>query len=152
MRTLFSSVLVAFLFLVNARLFAGTNYYLDGSAAIDGDGTLQSPWNNISSVNNHAPFLPGDSILVKRGTTCLGELWPKGSGDASAQIVLGAYGSAAAKPIIDAQGASNSAANSAVSFFFFLRVGWISGCSMTTGLGGSGTTSCLGSGSGFLTR
>jgi len=83
----------------------GTGYYVDCSASIDGNGSLDSPWNNIDTVNNHVPFLPGDTIYLKKGTTCFGELWPKGSGDSTAQIVLCSYGpDSAAKPVIDAQG------------------------------------------------
>ncbi|OGS33729.1 MAG: hypothetical protein A2293_14340 [Elusimicrobia bacterium RIFOXYB2_FULL_49_7] len=89
----------------------GTGYYVDCSASIDGNGSLGSPWNNIDTVNNHTPFLPGDTIYLKKGTTCFGELWPKGSGDSTAQIVLCSYGpDTAAKPIINAQGVSNTAA------------------------------------------
>ena len=95
--------------LLPAAVFAG-NYYLDCSAGSNGNGTMASPWNTVASVNNHAPFVAGDTIFVKRGTRCLGELWPKGSGNSSAQIVLCAYGPGTTKPIIDAQGAANSAA------------------------------------------
>jgi len=96
--------------LLAVTVHAGNSYYLDCSAGVNGDGSIANPWNAVSMVNNHAPFVGGDTICVKRGTTCLGELWPKGSGDITNQIVLCAYGAGSAKPIIDAQGATNSAA------------------------------------------
>ncbi|HKW47008.1 MAG TPA: right-handed parallel beta-helix repeat-containing protein [Gemmatimonadaceae bacterium] len=49
-------------------------------------------------------FSAGDSILLRRGTQCAGQLWPKGSGDAQRPIVIGAYGTGAL-PVIDASGA-----------------------------------------------
>ncbi|MDA0197130.1 MAG: hypothetical protein O2887_19265 [Bacteroidetes bacterium] len=84
------------------------NYYVDCSAQSNGDGSLQNPWNALASVNN-STFSPGDSILFKRGTIALGELWPKGSGNERAQIIIDSYGTGP-KPIIDAQGEENSAA------------------------------------------
>lgn len=84
------------------------NYYVDCSACINGNGSLQNPWNIITSVNS-ITFNPGDSILFRRGTKASGELWPKGSGNENAQIYIDAYGSGS-KPIIDARGVENSAA------------------------------------------
>jgi len=85
-----------------------SNYYVDCSAISNGNGSLKSPWNNLFPVNNFT-FNPGDSILFKRGTKALGELFPKGSGNEKAQIVISAYGTGS-KPVIDAQGVENSAA------------------------------------------
>lgn len=84
------------------------NYYVDCSAGINGNGSLTNPWNTLSSVNSFT-FKPGNSILFKRGTISYGELWPKGSGNESRQIIIDAYGTGS-KPIIDAQGVENSAA------------------------------------------
>ena len=81
---------------------AGT-YYVDCSAGSNGSGSQSSPWNNLTTVNN-TTFSPGDSILFKRGATCSGTLWPKGSGSSAASITLGAYGSGAL-PVIN--GGSN---------------------------------------------
>lgn len=69
---------------------------------------LAKPWRSLTNVNTRT-FKPGDSILFKSGGSWSGQLWPKGSGAAPAPIMLGAYGSGA-KPVIDAQGVSNSAA------------------------------------------
>jgi len=85
---------------------AGATYYVDCSAASNGDGSQSSPWNNLATVNG-TTFSPGDTILFKRGTTCSGTLQPGGSGADGSPITLGAYGSGPL-PIID--GGSNLAA------------------------------------------
>ena len=69
-------------------------YYLDCSASKNGSGTQASPWNSLASVNAFT-FLPGDHLLLKRGTTCNGALTPQGSGAANFPIVIDAYGTGA---------------------------------------------------------
>jgi hypothetical protein len=73
---------------------AASAYYVDCSAGTNGDGSQSSPWNNLASVNA-TTFSAGDSILLKRGTTCSGQLWPKGSGASGSPITIGAYGTGA---------------------------------------------------------
>jgi hypothetical protein len=85
---------------------AGTTYYVDCSAGSNGNGSQSSPWNNLGTVNG-TTFSAGDSILFQRGTTCSGQLWPKGSGASGSPITIGAYGSGAL-PIIN--GGSNTSA------------------------------------------
>lgn len=86
--------------LVNA---AGTTYYVDCSAATNGNGTQASPWNNLSTVNR-TTFAAGDQIFFKRGATCVGQLWPKGSGVSGNPITVSAYGTGA-RPVIDGNNA-----------------------------------------------
>jgi hypothetical protein len=116
-----------------------TTYYLDvTSTKTPYSGTQSNPWNSVSSVNNHAAFLPGDKILIKRGTTVYatgtpttrftttdannlscpigGILEPQGIGSSSAQITIDAYNDPnkpsqppQANPIIDLQGHPNRA-------------------------------------------
>jgi hypothetical protein len=81
------------------------SYYVDCSAATNGDGTQASPWNSLSGANATA-FGPGDQLLFKGGTICLGALSPAGSGSTDAPIVIDAYGTGA-QPIIDG-GTSNA--------------------------------------------
>ena len=69
-------------------------FYLDCSAAGPGSGTQSSPWNSLARVNAFA-FIPGDQLLLNRGTTCNGSLTPQGSGSATAPIVIDAYGTGA---------------------------------------------------------
>src|SRR5262249_13796226 len=48
-------------------------------------------------------FQPGDSILLRRGTRCPGQLFPKGSGEPGRPILLGAYGDGPL-PVIERSG------------------------------------------------
>ncbi len=85
----------------SAPAFA-TTYYVDCSAGSDG-ATGTSPaaaWRTLGKVAA-TTFSAGDSILLKRGTRCTGQLWPKGSGEAERPIRVGAYGRGAL-PVVDA--------------------------------------------------
>jgi hypothetical protein len=75
------------------------SYYVDCSAATNGNGTQASPWNNLATVNART-FAPGDSLLFKRGTTCTGFFSFSSAGTSSSRITIGAYGTGAL-PIID---------------------------------------------------
>jgi Right handed beta helix region len=69
----------------------GHAYYVDCSKKAVGTGSSGSPWSRLDTVNAHG-FAAGDSILLKRGTTCTGRLAPTGSGTKGHPIVLDAYG------------------------------------------------------------
>jgi len=86
---------------------AGRKYYVDCSASKNGSGRVESPWNSVRAVNSHGLFGPGDSILIRRGTTCQGELIPRGSGSPKAPITIDTYG-VGARPIIDAASRSEA--------------------------------------------
>ncbi|MFI6896859.1 carbohydrate binding domain-containing protein [Streptomyces sp. NPDC050256] len=73
---------------------ADTTYYLDCSAASNGTGTQASPWSELATLNARI-FDPGDTILIKRDTTCTGQLSPQGSGTAGMPIVIDTYGTGA---------------------------------------------------------
>ena len=77
-----------------------TSYNVDCSAKATGSGTVDDPWNSLTSANAFA-FQPGDKLLLKRGTTCSGSLAPQGSGEKGASIIIDTYGSGV-RPIIDA--------------------------------------------------
>ena len=85
---------------------AGTSWYLDCSASANGTGTESSPWNSLSSASAHT-FSPGDSLLLKRGSTCTGQLAPLGSGTATAPITIDAYGTGPA-PVVAGNGVAGS--------------------------------------------
>ncbi len=98
------------LLLVSATVRA-TTYYVDsvaGSESNNGTST-STPWQSIASTAkvNSTTFLPGDSILFKRGSSWTGNLIPKGSGTSTAPIVFDAYGTGAA-PIINGGGAAQA--------------------------------------------
>src|SRR6185436_4150062 len=100
---LISLTLAAVVRIATPAFASNTTYYVDCSAATNGSGTQSSPWNNVTTVNA-TTFGSGDSILFKRGTTCSGALWPKGSGVSGSPITLDTYGTGAL-PIIN--GGSN---------------------------------------------
>lgn len=80
----------------------GTSWYLDCSAASNGSGSSSAPWNNLASASAHV-FMPGDKLLLKRGTTCTGQLAPHGDGASGAPITIDAYGTGAA-PLVAGNG------------------------------------------------
>lgn len=79
-----------------------TDWYVDCSAASNGSGSASAPWNNLASASAHT-FAPGDRLLLKRGTTCTGQLAPKGDGTAAAPITIDGYGTGAA-PLVAGNG------------------------------------------------
>jgi hypothetical protein len=84
-----------------------SSYYIDCSAATNGTGHSQaSPWNNLASPNA-TTFSGGDTVLLKRGTSCSGSLQPGGSGTSTRFNAIGSYGTGAL-PIIN--GGTNTAA------------------------------------------
>jgi hypothetical protein len=74
-------------------LAAGSSYYVDCNKGSDGANgrSPSTAWKNLRRVNQ-VTFQPGDSILLKRGTTCKGMLAPRGSGTAGSPITIDAYG------------------------------------------------------------
>ncbi len=67
-------------------------FYVDCSVLTSGDGSSQqSAWNNLAQLNA-VTFSPGDTIRLRRGTSCDGALALKGSGAEGAPIRLTAYG------------------------------------------------------------
>src|ERR1700761_7308942 len=66
-------------------------FYVDCSGSQAGDGLLQTPWNNLASVNA-ITLQPGDTVHFRRGTLCHGSLSPKGSGADQKPIRFTAYG------------------------------------------------------------
>lgn len=71
-----------------------------------GVGTEVDPWTSVAFVGRHGAFLPGERVLLKRGTTCAGRITPRGSGTKAAPIVLGAYGSGRV-PVVNGGGTKN---------------------------------------------
>lgn len=84
---------------------APSAFYVDCAASSGGDGTAASPWNTLGAVNSHT-FGPGDRLLFKRGTSCLGTLSPQGSGSATAPFTISDYGSGANRAVIDGNGST----------------------------------------------
>ncbi|GIG56810.1 hypothetical protein Lfu02_11820 [Longispora fulva] len=87
---------------------APATYYLDCSAAATGDGTAATPWRDLATVNAHT-FAPGDTLALRRGVTCTGQLHPLGSGTATAPVTVAAYGTDTARPVVAAAGTAYAA-------------------------------------------
>lgn len=84
---------------------SATKYYVDCNSGNDAaSGTsAATAWRTLAKAGT-VTFQPGDSLQLRRDTTCQGTLQPKGSGTPSAPITLGAYGSGAA-PVLNGGGA-----------------------------------------------
>jgi hypothetical protein len=76
--------------------FAAT-YYVSSSTGNDGNNgtSSETAWQTIAHVNGHT-FLPGDSVLFKRGDVWNESLVPPSSGSSGNPITFDAYGTGAA--------------------------------------------------------
>jgi len=85
------------LLLIFGTTSSATTYYVSSSAGSDANGGTSSgaAWQTIAHVNGQT-FLPGDSILFKRGDVWNESLTPPSSGSAGSPITFDAYGSGAA--------------------------------------------------------
>ena len=84
---------------------SGTTYYVDSVSGDDSNNgkSDDKAWKTIDKVNSTV-FEGGDKILFKSGCTFIGQLMPKGSGNAEdGAIIISRYGSGA-QPVIDANG------------------------------------------------
>ena len=95
-------VVFIFVALMAASAQAAVVYYIDATGGSDSNNGLSpsSPWKTINKINKTSFFLPGDSILLKRGESWNETLTVLVGGTAGASITLSSYG-AGAKPIIN---------------------------------------------------
>lgn len=84
----------------------GTNYYLDAQNGDDANNGLseQQAWKSIDKVKD-VHFKPGDSLLLRRGSTFTGIMEICAQGEAERRIVIDAYGQGD-KPCITAPDSS----------------------------------------------
>ncbi len=81
-------------------VYARTTYYVSSSGNNANNGTsIATPWRTPNRINSVTTYLPGDSVLFRRGDTFEGQINVKLQGTPSSPIVIGAYGTGA-KPII----------------------------------------------------
>lgn len=94
------SLFVIFFFFFVSSLLA-TTYYVDYSSGNDSNsGTSEADaWKTLSKIEN-SNFLPGDSILLKRGEVWHERLYISSSGNSGNPIYIGPYGTGA-KPQIN---------------------------------------------------
>lgn len=75
---------------------AGTTYYINNAAASNcddsGPHSVARPWCTFGPANAIKTFLPGDTILLARGSSWNQELALRGRGEPDAPITLSAYG------------------------------------------------------------
>jgi len=95
---------------LSGRLAWPTTYYVNSATGSDAaNGTSpSSPWRSLSKVDSTV-FQPGDSILLARGGTWMGQLHPLGSGSVGHPITLGAYGIGPA-PVVNGSPLASGAA------------------------------------------
>jgi hypothetical protein len=95
MRTIFNSSMIL-LMLGLAGVASGTTYYVSSSLGNDANsGTASAtPWQTLAHVNAQT-FLPGDSILLRRGDVWNESLVPPSSGASGNPISFDAYGTGA---------------------------------------------------------
>lgn len=93
---------------------ASTSYYVDCSTSSDGNGSVDSPFNQLSAANNQR-LSPGDSLLFRRDVTCQGQLTINDSGSSGSPIVIGAYGTGSDLPVITAGNNTNAVLLNATS-------------------------------------
>ncbi len=82
----------------------GTTYYVDSASGQDtyGGTSPHNAWKTLNKINQ-TTFAPGDTILLKSGSSWSGQLRPKGSGTIARPIHIGKYGGDA-KPVINGSG------------------------------------------------
>ena len=101
-----STLSVATTALITGIAVAATIYHVDSVAGDDetGDGSLAAPWQSLSIVND-LTLIPGDQVLLKRGSIFRDPLIIDDSGTAISPIIVDAYddeGEEGARPIISA--------------------------------------------------
>ncbi len=94
---------------------AARTYYVDCSRDGTGNGTLQSPLTSIEAANA-VVLQPGESMLFRRGATCLGQFAPQGDGTAQAPITIAGYGPQTKRAVINADGATNAVLMDATAY------------------------------------
>jgi hypothetical protein len=104
-------LLAGLLFGLSVVTAEAATYYVSNDGD-DGDSGLTTglPWQTIAKVNSYSEspgFLPGDSILFKRGDIWREMLLASSSGISGSVITYGAYGTGA-KPIISAADVSTT--------------------------------------------
>jgi len=89
--------IVVFAFLVWSSVASATTYYVSSSTGNDASAGTSSgaAWQTVAKVNGQT-FLPGDSILFKRGDVWNESLVPGSSGSSGNPITFDAYGTGAA--------------------------------------------------------
>jgi parallel beta-helix repeat protein len=93
---------------------ATRSYYFSALTGDDSRTPVQAqdpatPWKTLAKLNSYSGSLvPGDQVLFKRGETYTGSILLTASGTATKPIVLGAWGTGTARPILNGMVAASS--------------------------------------------
>lgn len=91
---------------LGAPVGRGVTYYVDCSTRSDPNTHGKPPILSSLAAINAVLLKPGDTVLFKAGSTCVGTFTPQGEGSAEAPVRVGAYGaSQSIRPKIDGAGA-----------------------------------------------
>lgn len=83
---------------------AAQQIYIDCAASVQGDGSIDSPYNSLDKVNG-ADLEPGTQVLFKRGSVCdTGLQIADAHGTEANPIVISSYGDTSKKATIDGNG------------------------------------------------
>ncbi|MGC4111467.1 MAG: right-handed parallel beta-helix repeat-containing protein [Nocardioides sp.] len=109
-RQMLAGVALAAAFCAPVAYALNTTYYVDATAGSDSNNGTSSatPWQSLTKINA-TTFGAGDQILLKRGATWNGQLYPKGSGTSTSPITLSVYGTGNA-PVINGGSLASGAA------------------------------------------
>lgn len=77
--------------MIDSPAAAAADFHLDCQAAVSGDGSASSPFNSLGDAGS-VSLGPGDRLLLRRGSSCAGELAPQGGGSQADPATVGAYG------------------------------------------------------------
>lgn len=95
-------VVLSFLLpLVHTSTASAADYHVDCQAVLAGDGSESSPINSLAGAGA-VTLGPGDALLLRRGSTCNGQLAPQGGGSVSEPSIVGAYGQGADPEVVAA--------------------------------------------------
>ncbi|MDP4278584.1 MAG: right-handed parallel beta-helix repeat-containing protein, partial [Bacteroidota bacterium] len=86
-------LLIIGVIIVSSQDLTAKNWYIDAERGLDSN-TGNSPkkaWQTLTNANTIV-LGPGDSLLLKSGTTYDGQLKPQGSGSVTAPVYIGCYG------------------------------------------------------------
>lgn len=121
------SILLSVLQAGHCKLYSeeSNTYFLDSAGGNDSLSGLSpaEAWKSLERANQ-ITYQPGDSILLKRGSSWTGIFEPKGSGTKELPIVISVYG-AGERPVIDAGGAVSDGQEFSATLRLFNQEHWV---------------------------
>ncbi len=84
---------------IGSPVALAADHHLDCQASVNGDGSISSPFNSLSDAGM-VSLGSGDQLLLKRDSSCTGQLSPQGGGSPNGPATVGAYGTGAAPQVI----------------------------------------------------